>query len=107
MRTDDLNSFTASAWKGRLTSDLLVNEMANYNKYDSRVDALVIETKTLWDPEIGELSGEDKSWLSQAVHQQPEKASKIQYERAHTGFTRTITVSVADIERLYEERVGG
>lgn len=81
--------------------------MANYNKYDSRVDSLVVETKTLWDPEIGELSDEDKAWLAQAVHQQPEKASKIHYERAHTGFTRTITVSVADIERLYEERVGG
>ncbi len=27
--------------------------------------------------------------------------------RSHTGFTREITVTVDDIERLYRERVGG
>jgi hypothetical protein len=41
------------------------------------------------------------------VHREPESAAKIEYERSHTGFTRVITVTVDDIARLYEERVGG
>jgi hypothetical protein len=42
--------------------------------------------------------------LAEAVHQSPEKAAKIGYERSHTGFIREITVTVADVERLYRER---
>lgn len=79
--------------------------MANLNKYDARVDALVMESRTFWDPEVGELSDEDRQWLAEAVHTQPEKAEKISYERSHTGFTRHITVTVSDIERIYQERV--
>ena len=79
--------------------------MPAYKKYDPRVDSLVVETKTFWDPEVGELSDEDRAWLAEAVHREPAKASKIVYERAHTGFTREITVTVDDIRRLYEERV--
>lgn len=79
--------------------------MANLNKYDPRVDSLVMESQTSWDPEVGELSDEDRQWLTRAVHDQPGKAEKISYERSHTGFTRHITVTVADIERIYQERV--
>lgn len=79
--------------------------MAGYKKYDARIDSLVMEEKTAWDPEVGELSDEDRAWLSTAVHAMPEFASQIEYERSHTGFTREITVTVADIERLYAERL--
>jgi hypothetical protein len=79
--------------------------MANLNKYDPRVDALVMETRTFWDPAIGEIGEEDRRWLAASLHQHPELASKLKYERAHTGFTREITVTVADIERLYQERL--
>jgi len=79
--------------------------MAAYKKYDPRVDSLVIETKTLWDPEVGDLPEKDRQWLAAAVHREPANAAKIEYDRAHTGFTRTITVTVADIERLYNEQV--
>lgn len=81
--------------------------MADFNKFDPRVDSLVIETKTIWDPAIGNLAEADKHWLADALHHHPEKASSVQYERAHTGFTRTITVTVADIERLYNEKMHG
>lgn len=80
--------------------------MANLNKYDPRVNALVMETRTFWDPAIGDLSEEDRRWLSHALHAEPAKAAKLHYERSHTGFTREITVTVEDIERLYQERVG-
>ena len=81
--------------------------MADFNKFDPRVDSLVIETKTFWDTAIGKLADADIHWLADAVHRHPEKASNVQYERAHTGFTRTITVTVADIERLYDEKMNG
>ena len=76
-------------------------------KFDPRVEALVIETKTEWDPAVGELTDEDRDWLSSAVHASPSKAAKIAYDRAHTGFTRIITVTVDDIQRIYQERAAG
>jgi hypothetical protein len=78
--------------------------MAAEEKYDARRESLVMETRTLWAPELAGLSAQDKQWLAQAVHEQPEKAVKIGYERSHTGFVREITVTVADVERLYRER---
>ncbi len=79
--------------------------MAALNKFDPRVDSLVIETKTLWDPAVGKLSEDDKEAVSRAIHSAPQLAGKIEYERAHTGFTRIITVTLADIQRLYQEKV--
>lgn len=79
--------------------------MAGLNKYDGRLEQLVVETRTLWDPTVGKLEDADRKWLSQAIHETPELASKIQYERAHTGFTREITVTVEDIQRLYQSRL--
>lgn len=81
--------------------------MAGLTKYDPRLESLVMESKTSWDPEVGELSDEDRAWLSSAVHAAPEKASNILYERSHTGFTRIITVTVEDIERIYQENAAG
>lgn len=78
--------------------------MAAEEKFDPRRETLVMETRTLWDPSLGKLSEADKAWLTEAVHRHPEKAAKIGYERSHTGFIREITVTVADVERLYRER---
>jgi hypothetical protein len=64
-----------------------------------------METRTFWDPEVADLPEEDKKWLAEAVHRHPEAASKINYNRSHTGFTREITVTVADIERVYQQRL--
>jgi hypothetical protein len=79
--------------------------MASYNKYDPRLESLVMEKRTLWDPEVGNLSAEDKVWLAEEVQKHPERAAKINYERSHTGFTREITVTLADVERIYDERM--
>jgi len=79
--------------------------MADYTKYDPRVDSLVMETRTLWDPSVGKLSDEDKAWLAKVVHETPAQAAKIAYERTHTGFTREITVTADDVARIYREKV--
>ena len=81
--------------------------MAGYSKYDPRLESLVIEHRTLWDADVGDLSEEDRRWLARAVHEEPRKASKIAYHRQHTGFAREITVTLADISRLYQERTAG
>jgi len=71
------------------------------DKFDPRVDSLVMETKTVWDKSVGNLSDEDRRWVAQSIHQQPQLASKVSYERTHTGFARVIHVTVDDIQRLY------
>ncbi|MFO1044734.1 MAG: hypothetical protein U0941_23425 [Planctomycetaceae bacterium] len=78
--------------------------MADYNKFDPRVDSLVMETRTLWDSAVGKLSPEDQALLARTVHQSPEKAAKVAYYRSHTGFIREITVTVEDIARIYDEQ---
>ncbi|MCA9084892.1 MAG: hypothetical protein KDA81_12590 [Planctomycetaceae bacterium] len=73
-------------------------------KYDPRVDSLVMETRTLWDSTVGDLSPEDRRWVSREIHQHPELASNITYDRTHTGFARIITVTLEDIQKLYVAR---
>jgi hypothetical protein len=80
--------------------------MAVYKKYDPRVDSLVVEAVTHWGDDVGDLSAEDKSWVAAEIHRQPQLAGHIEYERAHTGFTRTITVTADEIAQLYATRVG-
>jgi hypothetical protein len=79
--------------------------MADYTKYDARVDSLVIESRTFWDASVGKLTDEDKAFLAKMVHRAPAKASKIAYWRSHTGFTREITVTADDIARIYDEQM--
>ena len=76
--------------------------MADYNKFDRRMESLVVETRTSFAPDIAGLSPEDSQWISKAIHRHPELAAEISYERAHTGFIRDIVVTAADISRLYE-----
>lgn len=70
-------------------------------KFDPRVDDLVMETRTLWDSSVSDLSDDDRAWVAREIHKSPEQASKISYDRSHTGFTRVITVTLEDIQRLY------
>jgi hypothetical protein len=71
------------------------------DKFDPRVDDLVMETRTVWDPAVGNLTEEDRRWVARAIHEKPQLATRISYERSHTGFVRTITVTLEDIQRLY------
>jgi hypothetical protein len=78
--------------------------MADYNKFDPRVDSLVVETRTLWAEDVQNLSEPDKQWLAAAIHRKPHLAGNVAYERTHTGFIREITVTAADVARLYDEQ---
>ena len=70
-------------------------------KFDPRIDDLVMETRTVWDDSVGEISDEDRCWVSETIHQHPQLAGRVHYERTHTGFTREITVTLEDIQKLY------
>lgn len=74
------------------------------DKFDPRIDSLVIETRTNWDPSVGTLTEEDRRWVARSIHENPQLAADVSYERSHTGFTRTIRVTLADIQRLYLNR---
>ncbi|MCA9036125.1 MAG: hypothetical protein KDA91_13405 [Planctomycetaceae bacterium] len=70
-------------------------------KFDSRIDALVVETRTSWDPSVGDLPPQDRQWVAHTIHQNPSIARNIEYIRTHSGFIRHITVTVEDIQQLY------
>ncbi len=87
--------------------------MASYKKFDPRLESLVVETRTVFDPEVeSEIQQLDSGAstdvdthqrLSALIHSKPQLATQILYERAHTGFTREITVTRSDVERLFSE----
>ncbi len=79
--------------------------MADYNKFDPRVDSLVVETRTVFSDDVKGLADDDRRWLAAAIHRAPALAGKISYERTHTGFIREIVVGAADVARLYDEKV--
>jgi hypothetical protein len=70
------------------------------NEFDPYRDALVVESLTLWPDEYDGLSGAEKDTLAQRLHAAPQQAAELQYERQHTGFTRVIRVTPADLERV-------
>ncbi len=76
--------------------------MADYNKFERRIDSLVMETRTQFAADVIGLSADDEKWVSHAVHAQPQLAAQVSYERSHTGFIREIVVTGADIARIYE-----
>lgn len=71
-----------------------------YDEFDLRLETLVMETKTIWSSECGELSDAEKNRLSRLLHEAPDQASQVCYTRSHTGFIREITATPADLERL-------
>jgi len=81
-----------------------VTTMAGYDAFDPRLESLVVETRTNWAPDTDSLSVEDKAIVARAMQRKPHLASKITYERTHTGFIREITVSEADIGKLYDQK---
>lgn len=69
-------------------------------KYDLRTEALVMETRTLWQDVTIDLSLDRKRQLAIALHATAEAATSIEYERSHTGFTRIIHATDEDIQRV-------
>ncbi|WP_437193528.1 hypothetical protein [Planctomicrobium sp. SH527] len=74
--------------------------MAGYDKFDPRLESLVVEVTTDWDKSLENLPEEKKRQFAQAIHRLPALASTLSYERTHTGFIRKIVVTEADLGRI-------
>lgn len=70
------------------------------NEFDRYRDALVMETRTVWPDDYEGWSDADRARAEQRLHAEPEKAAELVYERQHSGFTRVIAVTPADLERI-------
>ena len=70
------------------------------DKFDPYREALIMETNTVWSDEYDELEPEEKHRIEEALHNDPENCSHLEYVRTHTGFCRQITVTAQDVERL-------
>ncbi len=72
------------------------------NEFDSYREALVVETATIWPNEYDDWGEDDRQRVEAKLHESPEDAEDLAYERMHTGFSRVVTVTAADLERLGE-----
>lgn len=70
------------------------------NEYDPYREALVVEQRTLWPSDYDGWEESQKQRVAQRLHAQPGDAAELEYVRQHSGFTRQITVTPADVERV-------
>ncbi len=72
------------------------------NEFDPYREALVVETNTIWPPEFDDWDESDRERVALKLHEQPQAAEDLQYDRMHTGFCRVIRVTANDLQRLGE-----
>ncbi|MGD9649010.1 MAG: hypothetical protein AB7U73_25085 [Pirellulales bacterium] len=70
------------------------------DQFDPYREALVIETDTVWPPELADVPAAERSAIEQRLHAQPADAANLEYVRLHTGFCRTIHVTPDDVARV-------
>jgi hypothetical protein len=68
--------------------------------FDPYREALVVERVTLWPDELTNIDPAERERLEQQLHADPQKAGELAYVRLPTGFSRQITVTTDDIQRL-------
>lgn len=68
--------------------------------FDPYREALVVETNTVWPPELATLPLPEKMRLEEKLHADPKSCGQLDYVRTHTGFCRQITVTEGDVQRL-------
>ena len=68
--------------------------------FDPYREALVMETTTLWPPELTDIPPAERVRIEEKLHSDPAKAAQLDYVRTHTGFCRQITVTDADVQRV-------
>jgi hypothetical protein len=76
--------------------------MPDYSKFDHRVDSIVAELRTVWSPEVPDLPADRRGKIARWLHAHADQAANVVYDRTHTGFCRTITVTAKDVERVAE-----
>jgi hypothetical protein len=70
------------------------------NEFDPYREALVVETTTVWPEQYDDLEPAYKHRVEERLHAEPAAAADMNYVRIHTGFSRQITVTPQDLERM-------
>jgi hypothetical protein len=70
------------------------------NEFDSYREALVHEAATIWPDEFDDVEPEERNRIAERLHAEPAAAAELEYVRQHSGFTRQITVTAADVQRV-------
>ncbi len=70
------------------------------NEFDPYREALVMETSTIWPEEHDDLEPAERWRIEERLHAEPQKAADLLYVRTHTGFSRQITVTSEDLNRV-------
>lgn len=70
------------------------------DEFDPYREALVMEEITIWPEEYDTWDPAERARLERLLHEQPQEAASLEYERLHSGFARKIVVTPADVERL-------
>lgn len=74
------------------------------NAFDPYREALVVEQTTVWPEEYDAWEPGERARVEQMLHAEPQAAAQLEYVRQHTGFTRQITVTPEDLERVGQPR---
>jgi hypothetical protein len=79
------------------------------NAFDPYREALVIEQSTIWPDELGNppLSPAERDRMESLLHAEPARVAELAYIRLHTGFSRQITVTAGDLERIEQNQANG
>jgi hypothetical protein len=70
------------------------------DKFDPYREALVVEARTIWPEEYDDWEPEERYRVEALLHAKPQEAAELNYVRQHTGFSREITVTPEDLERV-------
>lgn len=70
------------------------------NEFDPYREALVMETETIWPADYDTLEPAERQRIAARLHAEPDKAEEMEYVRQHSGFSRRITVTPADLDRV-------
>ena len=68
--------------------------------HDPYREALVVETATVWPTEYDGWELAERARIERLLHADPLAAAHLDYNRTHSGFCRSITVTSDDIKRL-------
>ena len=74
--------------------------MAKYDGYQPRLETMVTELLTEWPAEVEDVPEGQRPALAARLHERPQEAVSLRYDRQHTGFARVIVVTEADLDRL-------
>ncbi|ADG67757.1 hypothetical protein Plim_1927 [Planctopirus limnophila DSM 3776] len=77
--------------------------MPSPNGFDSRLDTLVTEIRTVMSHETASSSDAARSEFISWLHSHASEVAQIRYDRTPTGFCRTIVAGEADLQRFLAE----